>query len=402
MFLSAGTNLKISFAFPKECDLLQFGGSSVSEIFSELSARPPTLLPSIKECINLSVLLIAILTGRFGRWGYYKTFVKMCRARVILVWIDTNVEAYQLERHLDVPIWCFQNGHRLKISPANSVGLLEGLENLRPAVTPRVSRYFTLGPASTQLLGTYVMSDFCNLGSLRLNRYLKSRKPLNLPLARNSVKSIGFIVSFPNKIDIPGGQVVGNNAEFARVRGTTVSYDRYFWIETIVARALSVFAEKRNFRAAVIGKRSIRDSTESDFFNSLSLQVPLPVLGHEKGEGYALADTFDYLIGVDSTLGYEMLGLGKRVGFVCSRFRALGIPFPDEQVGHSLNWPAEGPFWTSRFHIDAVMDFFNRFLQITDAEWDTVQHEFVSQLIHVDEGNEQLRVLLREQCREVS
>jgi surface carbohydrate biosynthesis protein len=394
--------LKISFTLPKKCELLQFGGSSVSEIFSELSTRPPTLLPSAKECINFPILLIAILTGHFDRWGYYKTFVKMCRAKLIVVWIDTNIEAYQLEYHLDVPVWCFQNGHRLEISPANSVGLLENLKAMRREATPHVSKYFTFGPASTQLLSAYVKSDFCNVGSLRLNQYLKTRRPLNLPLARNGVKSIGFIVSFPNKIDIPGGRVVGNDVEFARVRGTTVSYDRYFWIETVVARALSVFAEKLDFTAAVIGKRSIRDSTESDFFNSLSQQVPLPVLGHEKGDGYALADTFDYLIAVDSTLGYEMLGLGKRVGFVCSRFRALGIPFPDEQVGHSLNWPAEGPFWTSRFQIDPVMDFFNRFIEITDAEWDIVQHEFVSQLIHVDEGNEYIKILLSQQCRDIS
>lgn len=388
--------MRFDFALPRRSTVLQFGGTEVSDAFLSCDMPIRTIMPSVGERVNVTVLLLAILRGRLGRWGYYRTFVEVTRAKLVFVWHDTNIEAYQLEHHLRIPVWCFQNGHRLKISPHSAIGLIEALEKSSVSFTPRVSKYFAFGPSPIALLAPYIQADFEPIGSLRLNSYLSNRKIGASPKGESHRPTIGFIVSFPNSSDIPNGRIAGNESPFVRLCGATLSYSEYFQIDLLVAQALFSLSLKIGCDVAIIGKRSNRDTTEREYFASLPNRESMPVMGHEKGNGYALADEFDYLVTVDSTLGYEMLGLGKKVGFICSRFKTLGISFPDERVGHSLNWDTEGPFWTTASEIESMMVFLERFIAISEIEWTAMQQRYVSQLMRVDPGNKIIQARLRE------
>lgn len=213
---------RISFEKLPQCEVLQFSGttSALQTLGSHIKL---VSMPSIGERILLSIVVRSILRGRFTRWGYYRTFVESAGAKLILVWNDTNVEAYQLQYRVSVPVWSIQNGIRHDVAPSQSIGFLTGLRMSSISRRPEVTKYFTFGDSSTALLSREVGAEFVQTGSVRLNGYLAHRNQRKL--ARDqSQQRIGFIVSFPNGSDIPGGTAWDNQATFVKVNGQSVSY----------------------------------------------------------------------------------------------------------------------------------------------------------------------------------
>ena len=386
---------RISFEKLPQCEVLQFSGttSALQTLGSHIKL---VSMPSIGERILLSIVVRSILRGRFTRWGYYRTFVESAGAKLILVWNDTNVEAYQLQYRVSVPVWSIQNGIRHDVAPSQSIGFLTGLRMSSISRRPEVTKYFTFGDSSTALLSREVGAEFVQTGSVRLNGYLAHRNQRKL--ARDqSQQRIGFIVSFPNGSDIPGGTAWDNQATFVRVNGQSVSYHDYFSVDALVALALSRVAESRAMHFSIIGKRSSIDSVERDFFFQAPSCRDIDVIAHEKGSGYEVADTYDYLFTVDSTLGYEMLAAGKKVGFISNRFRTIGVDTFEMTFGYPLTIPMDGDCWTSATDQKQIELFAERFLDLSEDAWNTIHREITPRVMVADPGNQTLLAMLSDE-----
>jgi surface carbohydrate biosynthesis protein len=386
---------RISFEKLPQCEVLQFSGttSALQTLGSHIKL---VSMPSIGERILLSIVVRSILRGRFTRWGYYRTFVESAGAKLILVWNDTNVEAYQLQYRVSVPVWSIQNGIRHDVAPSQSIGFLTGLRMSSISRRPEVTKYFTFGDSSTALLSREVGAEFVQTGSVRLNGYLAHRNQRKL--ARDqSQQRIGFIVSFPNGSDIPGGTAWDNQATFVRVNGQSVSYHDYFSVDALVALALSRVAESRAMHFSIIGKRSSIDSVERDFFFQAPSCRDIDVIAHEKGSGYEVADTYDYLFTVDSTLGYEMLAAGKKVGFISNRFRTIGVDTFEMTFGYPLTIPMDGDCWTSATDQKQIELFAERFLDLSEDAWNTIHREIAPRMMVTDPGNQTLLAMLADE-----
>jgi surface carbohydrate biosynthesis protein len=386
---------RISFEKLPQCEVLQFSGttSALQTLGSHIKL---VSMPSIGERILLSIVVRSILRGRFTRWGYYRTFVESAGAKLILVWNDTNVEAYQLQYRVSVPVWSIQNGIRHDVAPSQSIGFLTGLRMSSISRRPEVTKYFTFGDSSTALLSREVGAEFVQTGSVRLNGYLAHRNQRKL--ARDqSQQRIGFIVSFPNGSDIPGGTAWDNQATFVRVNGQSVSYHDYFSVDALVALALSRVAESRAMHFSIIGKRSSIDSVERDFFFQAPSCRDIDVIAHEKGSGYEVADTYDYLFTVDSTLGYEMLAAGKKVGFISNRFRTIGVDTFEMTFGYPLTIPMDGDCWTSATDQKQIELFAERFLNLSEDAWNTIHREIAPRMMVTDPGNQTLLAMLADE-----
>jgi surface carbohydrate biosynthesis protein len=259
-------------------------------------------MPSVGEKVNVVVAIRTILSFQFNRWAYYRIYATMTGAQLIVVWHDTNIEAYHLENHVDVPVWCIQNGHRLDVAPANSQSLFESIRTERFKQPVKASRYFVFGESSQRILEPFVLAEYVQSGSIRLNEYIAKRAPEFVSMPRREVPRIGFIVSFPNKSDVPGGYVLNNTAPFMRVKGKMISYNEYFAFDALVAQVLAELCASNQYSVSIIGKRSERDSIERDYFSKFPGLQQLKVIPHEKGSGYEVADEFDYLVTIDITV----------------------------------------------------------------------------------------------------
>jgi surface carbohydrate biosynthesis protein len=346
-------------------------------------------MPAVGEAINLQVLLLSIVRLRFGRWGYYRTYVERTNTKLLLVWQDTLVESYLIGRYLRVPISIIQNGLRHDFASFDGTGIFSQLSVLRQ-LNPRVDHYFVFGEPTVQRFTKHISAHFRVVGSFRLNEYATGRlRPESLPI-RKSV-SLGLIVSFPNGIEIPGGSIRGNHNPYSVVAGERVTFSDWFTADEIVAKSLSDFSNAKSLDFSIIGKRSSSDPTERDFFTSILGLENVRVISHEKGHGYEACEPFDYLFTVDSTLGYEMLALGHKVGFVSNRFRIAGIDSDEMTFAHPLDVGKDGPIWTSATTTEGISEFIHRFLSLSDVEWQSIRTTLVPRLMALDPGNTKVR-----------
>jgi surface carbohydrate biosynthesis protein len=349
-------------------------------------------MPTVGEFLNLRVLVAAVLRLRFGRWGYYRTFITCSKAKIILVWHDTNIESYLLGHHTNIPIAVIQNGLRHDVSPVGGLGLISNLVRLQ-SVSPRATAYFAFAEPSAKRLSTRISADFQLAGSFRLNEFAVSNSRETDP-GNNRDARLGFIVSLPNGRDIPGGHLANNKSAYAIIEGSQVSYSSWFSADAVTAKALAVVCDSLSIDFSIIGKRSVSDSTERDFFQSIPGLERVPVLNHEKGLGYEVCKPFDFLFTVDSTLGYEMLALGHKVGFVSNRFRIAGIDSDEMTFAHPLDVGKDGPIWTSATTTEGISEFIYRFLSLSDVEWQSIRTTLVPRLMALDPGNTKLRAYI--------
>jgi surface carbohydrate biosynthesis protein len=345
-------------------------------------------MPLIGERIHLRVALGCLLRWRLSRWSYYALYAQLSQAKLILIWHDTIGIAPHLYRHIDVPVFLVQNGMRSDVAPVNDLSFRDRIATLS-SLSPAADAYFVFGEQSEKFLRPIVNARYVRAGSFRLNEYALTRR--QLAHERPQGVSLGLIVSFPNKKDVPTGKVVENQQIFVSISRNQLSYHSYFRIDGVVAQVAAEVARELGISFSIIGKRNDSDGLEREYFASISGCENVPVLGHEKGSGYEVAERFTHLLAIDSTLGYEMLALGKRVGFVANRMRVAGIASKDLTFGHPLSIPSDGPFWTSASAPAGIRDFVLRFLKLSDSDWAEQHRNITPRVMKLDRGNTMLR-----------
>ncbi|MFM7771401.1 MAG: hypothetical protein ACKO8F_01730, partial [Acidimicrobiaceae bacterium] len=102
---------------------------------------------------------------------------------------------------------------------------------------------------------------------------------------------------------------------------------------------------------------------------------------------YDFLKSTSLLISDISTLGYEALGLGVRVGFVSiqPRWRVVA------RFGLPLEFGEKGPFWTndpSEEEIGRILDYL---LNVSDEQWERDSGWIRDQLMVHDYGNTKIR-----------
>lgn len=307
---------------------------------------------------------------------------------MVIVWHDTIGLAPHLQKHLRVPISLIQNGVRSDVAPAGGRSFRDQV-NVAGTHQAFVDTYYVFGEQSEAFLQPIVSAKYVHAGSFRLNEYVRSRKQT---LHKHPEEmSLGLIVSFPNRTDVPTGKVRGNRETFVSVSHFQLSYHSYFRIDEVVAQIATEITRELGISFSIIGKRKDSDGLEREYFGSIPGCENVPVLGHEKGSGYHVAERFTHLLAIDSTLGYEMLALGKRVGFVANRLRVAGIASEELTFGHPLSLPSDGPFWTSASTPAGIREFVIRFLKLSDTDWAEQHRTITPRLMKLDPGNTMLR-----------
>ena len=376
----------------RKCEVLQFGGREPTVLAVLSDDFSIGCMAQVGQSLNIWVLLEAIFMRKWGRFGYYSIYIRRSQAKIILVWHDTNIEAFELSRHTSVPVACIQNGVRVDLAPAHKEGHFSSLIKFNAKRKAQIHTYFVLSESERKRLSRFIDSRYVVHGSIRANQFAIAARGESLD---RSVKMLGLIVSFPNSQDVPTKTILGNLNPFVSVGESVLSYDSYFSYDAVVARAVSDICAERQIEFFIIGKRSSDDRLESDFF-STTVSSNVRVIGHPKGDGYSAADEFDYLVAIDSSLGFEMLGLGKSVAFLPNRLRFCGIDAPLTGLSFLDELPSDGACWSSAITEEAIRVFLGQWLDRQPSADDSDITAFKSRVISVDPGNSKLRSYLRD------
>ncbi len=107
----------------------------------------------------------------------------------------------------------------------------------------------------------------------------------------------------------------------------------------------------------------------------------------DRESSYRLVSDVGRCIVESSTLGYEALALGCRVGFIVYRERNR----EHDRFGKPLEFGEKGPFWTndpSEAEIERILDYL---LTVSDEQWERDSGWIRDQLIVHDYGNTKLK-----------
>jgi len=381
-----------SYLSPQPASVVQFG-APINAFRSLCDIFVIGVMPTVGQEINLFILLKAILGGKFGRWGYYATYLKSVGAKLVICWHDTLTETYLLRNYIGIPVFVVQNGIRSNISAVGGTSFRDSLHSVYNQ-NPQVDKYFSFGQQSSDFLRGLFQTEFVHVGSYRLNDYAGSA-PTQRRLGVAPRQSLALITSLPSRSALQDSDLDECDEPFIGISDKIVSFSEWFSPEARIAKALSTFCNSHELTFRILRKRSATDSVDADYFEKCAGIERSAVITHEKGLGYEIADQLDYLITIDSTLGYEMLALGKRVGFFSNRLRMIGVDSDELTFAQSTNWGKDGPFWTSTVTDAGIYGFLNQFVEISEAEWNTYRETLVPNLMCLDPGNSVIRSHIR-------
>jgi surface carbohydrate biosynthesis protein len=169
----------------------------------------------------------------------------------------------------------------------------------------------------------------------------------------------------------------------------------YIRNELTFLRWLFDYSEKEQIPLTILGKLDQGHEKEENFFSNLSNGVNFSYLRNYPERGtYKIIDQAEFIVSIDSSLGYEALSRGKKVAI-----------FPGIRGGsYPLNtrnfcWPSKqvkntGFFWTNSVDLDQWNKVLKYITNIDDREWHDNCNKYINQSIVVDRSNSKPILLL--------
>ncbi len=307
------------------------------------------------ESVNMLALLRAVPKVHLGAVAYLEAYIDFVKPKLILSRTDNNPTLWQLKRRPNATykVALVQNGWRIADSPGGETHMIgaRGFENL--------DIYFSMGEATKSSFNKNLNVKYVSVGSLSLNFYLK---PTDQYLG---AKVVSLISKFRPKLsdEEQGCKYLGS---FAKV------------------------TKDRNLKLQVIGSQVSTEGAklEKSFYQKAftKQQFELMIRSSARSSYEKLSNSSIFIFD-QSTLGYEALSIGLRVGFISFQLSTRVV----DRFGLPLEFGEKGPFWTndpSEEEIGRILDYL---LTVSDEQWERDSGWIRDQLMVHDYGNTKIR-----------
>ena len=313
-----------------------------------------------RESLNLYVLFKCLLSWKLSMADYGSQYLSYVKPSVALTFIDTSTSFYLLKNHQkNLTTVVVQNGLRGEI--AGNFKSSKKQTDFRNKY--RVDYMLTFGNAIGREYAKYVDGKILPIGSFRNNLYQTT--------TQKSSKSVVFISTYK-------------------------STEEDYRAEEFVLPLLQKHCLQNQLELKICMRcRPGQIEYERKYFGSLLGNEPFELLERSSVySSYKHVAAAEFVVFVDSALGYETLARGKRTAAFTVRGKL------DGEVGRNFGWPADlpdnGPFWTNNTderQFKRIMDYLTT---VSDEEWEQTWRRYVPQLIEYDPGNTRFLKLMRE------
>ncbi len=343
---------------PPQADLLIIDRGTASPLDELFAHHAPHVLEIRGESINMRALLRAVPKMHLGALAYIEAYIDFVKPKLILSRTDNNATMWQLKRRKNATyqVALVQNGWRLDIG----FEIPQLLEKSGPAGSWKIDKLFAFGPAWISQIPNYVTFDGVAAGSVKANKFTYNQS--------SSRNEIGFISSY---------------------RSTAIKLDNYI-NGAINYKALDAKIFKLNRKLLVIGntKKSEKNWPEYNYYLGSFVSSSWKLESREASlSSYEKLQTLCCVIVESSTLGYECLSIGMRVGFIAFRPQHR----QDRRFGKPLEFGEKGPFWTNDPTEDEIARVLDYLLTVSDEQWEHDSGWIRDQLMVYDYGNTKIR-----------
>jgi surface carbohydrate biosynthesis protein len=296
---------------------------------------------------------------------------------VALTYIDNNHLFYQLKSHQkDLTTIFVQNGVK------GELGDVFGLLKMQTHIPNKhhVDYMLTFGNVAGRKYSEYIEGKTISIGSFKNNLHQsKPQKPSKFVLFISQYRSPPQPESRP--VVISGNQ--------------KISWKQFYSAEEFILPLLQQYCLQNNLKLKICMCSADQTKEESNYFISLLGNETVELLKRTSiYSGYDNVDAAEFVVFVDSALGYESLARGKKSAAFTLRGESLG------STTCNFGWPADipdsGPFWTNRAderEFNRVMDYIT---SVSDEDWEQTRQRYIPELMEYDPGNTRFLKLMRE------
>lgn len=361
---------------PKSTKVLIFDRCECEVFFKYLDPNCFEILDVRGESINIPVLIKCLLHLRFSMTDYALQYLEYVRPSVALTFIHNNYLFYQLKSSLKSLTTVFvQNG-------LNSEKEFEDIKRMQTGLKNKyeVDHMLTFGIAMGEKCAEIIKGKVQPIGSFKNNTYQS--------VNREKPGSVLFLSQYRPRQHLREDTILTDGDK-------EISWGQFYSAEAFLLDLLKKYCNENKLILKISACSPDQSEEECDYFRSISGNVSLEVLKREKAwSSYENIDMAEFVVFIDSALGYESLARGKKTAAFTFRGEMLGLS------SRNFGWPADlqdkGPFWTN--HADEhefkrVMDYITT---VSDEEWELARRRHVSQLMEYDPGNTRFLKLMKE------
>ena len=362
----------IFFFKPKKKKILIYDASNSKLIINYLYKRDYGVLCTRREEFSLFIIFKCLVKMKFSFREYYIEYIKYVNPKLIITYIDNNPFFYELKNRLKIKTMFIQNGLRTAIGDLFQFVLDENSRILKDVKNKKFSVDYMLiwNDELGRFLNKFIKGKFYSIGSFANNLfYKKNMKP------KKDIIFISCIRFSSNLNTIMNG----------------VSYNDYIKNEKKFYFYLENFCEENNLALHILGKTN--SNFEFQYFckNFSKKFIFIPRTKNRKT--YDILSDYKYLVTFDSSLGYEMLIRGNKVGFF-SRFEENFYPYKTIKFGWLQKIRNCGPFWTDTINKKEVYRILDFLINTKENFWKNRIKKFALRLINFDKNNIKFKNIL--------
>ena len=368
---------KKTWRAPKKSQILIYDANGLEALLPSIKKYSFEVLYRDGELINLYCLASATLTREFwtGRifTAYASVYIKFVNPKVIITFIDNSKAFYLLSKRFSGSKTIFlQNGTR---APYGDV-----FDGLVRQDDYHVDYMLVHNRSIGRLYNQYITGKILPIGSLKNN---------TIGRAATLKKNVLFVSQWrPKPKD--GVPFITLNPSIK------IQWSDFYEDDVAVICFLDRWCAKYDVQLTVCGGHSALAEAEEAFYTKFLTQSNWEFVAKTSLlSSYQLIAEAGLVVFIDSTLGYEAIGRGKKT----ASFSCRMVPEHELKL-FKFGWPANltecGPFWTNtrdEIEFERVMAYI---AMVSDDEWGSMCRSYTPELMEFDTGNTQFIALLEE------
>lgn len=365
---------------PKKSQVLIYDRVGSELFVSYIMPKCFAVLDVRRESLNIFILLRALVSSIKGSlfFKYQTLYVQAVQPRVLLTFMDNNENFYHLCGKKELIKIVVQNAYRS--FETDTMGLWVQDKNFFD-----IDYVFVFGAAIGKKYAEHMRGKIVPIGSFR-NNFINT-------VAHNKNAKLSRAILFISQYRIPSS----NPDCFAQTStGEWIRWEDFYQAERILLPFLVQYAFENNLYLCVCGcQGGLLAEAEKKYFETILCGMKWEYLTKiGPYSSYDYVNSAEYVVFIDSTLGYEALANGKRVA--AFSIRGNYIPVDDQTFG----WPClpsdPGFFWTNRVDTKRWSDIMNNIVQVSELDWNNLLKAQLDEIITHDPGNTKFVKLLNE------
>ena len=377
--------LFFSFNFRRGKQVALFDASGLSILEKYIDQKDISIIDI--DHMNVFAVFRMLAKGRKSFFNYTVAYLETFKPKFVITFIDNNVDFYKIATLFpEIKFIAIQNGLRANYANQFGEGFFDVLNRESKDGELSAHTICVFGESSANQYTRFIHSNLVVTGSLKNNL-------------------IGEDVSTAQKFDMvfisqhSPFQIQSSEARFY-FGDYSFSANEFHIIEQRVVRFLAERADRTNQSFAVLGKRTDSSPFEREFFASAAKPRKVEFFSRTSDTStYDFCKSASLIVTVDSAVGHEFLGRGKKVVFLSGRISAvdedLSRVIHDTNFGYPLELGTSGPFWTNTANESEFERIIASVQAMTDTQWASAIGPYNNVLMAYQPGNSAFIQLLQ-------